>query len=173
MALQKANRPILTNGRCEGVITSFGEGNFIAKRKKGRTQIEELVTSTLLEVEVKGLIAPIPIKCWLGVNLNDAPTDTRGRGRQTTSLYNRLTTACLKLGLIDKSELATADEARLEKLEADFAGLEGLVISFVAARNEKGYLDIDLETLQIVGGDTPGEEKPKPKAETDDAGADA
>ena len=172
MALQKANRPVVVDGKSEGVITSIGEAHFISKKKKGRTTIEEQVTSTLMEVDVTGTVAPIPVKCWLGININDAPVDTRGRGKAQTSLYNRLTTACLKLGLIEESELAGADEARLEKLEADLGGMEGVVIRFIAARNDRGYLDIDLETIEIVGDDAPAEEKPKskrkPKAETDD-----
>ena len=76
----------------------------------------------------------------------------KGRGtKKEKPVYNRLTTACIGLGLISDKELSTIDDKRLDEIEKDLEQIKDISTTFKIVRNEKtGFLNIDPKTIQII-----------------------
>ena len=133
MAIRRANRPTITNGHATGTISSFDIERIPVPRKEGRMTVTEDVETYIMRVAVDGITGQtVPMSTTLGMHLNDDPVNFEElqSSPRAKKRYNKLTTTLMKLELIDESELATADDARLEQLDNDIAGL--VVCAYVA-----------------------------------------
>ena len=82
----------------------------IKEERKGR-DIEEIEYQRyVFSFDVKGIVDNIEMKVITGTVINDEPPHiiAKGRGvKKEKAVYNRLTTACIGLNLVNEKELST------------------------------------------------------------------
>ena len=152
---KRVNRPKLyDDGLNRGIIREIGEVEIPGKSGSIKEQADELRVGYRAIIDVDGVTdEPIEIWHWLGLNLNDEPIKTTGRGKMIKNIYNLYTTFCLRTGLITEDELGTASEERLEQLDNDLDDMAGARLQFRVKRVEKeGYLkyELELDDLEVI-----------------------
>ena len=89
-----------------------------------------------------------------GTVINDEPPHIIAKGRGTKKekpVYNRLTTACIGLNLINEKELSTIDDKRMDEIEKSLEQIKDIQTTFKIVRNEKtGFLNIDPKSIKII-----------------------
>ena len=153
--LRRANRPILDDkGYATGILKSVIANVGIKEERKGR-DIEEIEYQRYIFLfHVVGIVGDIEMQLMTGTVINDEPPHIIAKGRGTKKenpVYNRLTTACIGLGLISEKELSTIDDKRLGEIEKALEQIKDIPTSFKIVRNEKtGFLNIDPRSIKII-----------------------
>ena len=104
-------------------------------------------------IDFEGTGSPIQIKTYTGNILNSEPVETINAGRGTkneVAIYNRYTTALLKLNLVTLDQLPTIDDDGLLKIEKNFENLTGKKVNCAVGKNKEGFFAIDLQTLKLI-----------------------
>ena len=153
--LRRGNRPILDEkGYATGILKSVIADVGIKEERKGR-DIEEIEYQRyVFSFDVKGIVDNIEMKVITGTVINDEPPHiiAKGRGvKKEKAVYNRLTTACIGLNLVNEKELSTIDDKKLSEIEQCLDVIKDIPTTFKIVRNEKtGFLNIDPTTIQIL-----------------------
>lgn len=141
------------NGIYTGTIIAARLGTGVKKEKNGR-DIEQIEYERFeLIIDFEGTGSPIQIKTYTGNILNSEPVETINAGRGTkneVAIYNRYTTALLKLNLVTLDQLPTIDDDGLLKIEKNFENLTGKKVNCAVGKNKEGFFAIDLQTLKLI-----------------------
>lgn len=152
MAIRKANRPAIDkDGMSSGLLDYVQAGTGVRKEKKGR-DVEEIEFARYeFYFKADGVTGePVTIKVYTGTVINDEPVEVlaKGRGKKAeTRIYNRLTTLCLRLGLLNEEQLTTVTDEQLQSIDNALMGMEKIPVSFKVAKNAEGFYAIDLNSI--------------------------
>jgi hypothetical protein len=153
--IRRANRPALDeSGYATGVLTEVALGTGIRREKKGRDIEETEYDRYEFAFEVVGKTGePITITVHTGTVINDEPVKVLGKTRgkkNMVKIYNRFTSMCLALGLIEEQELSSVSTERLKEIQQNLQTLKDLKASFKVGRNEDGYFVIDIQSVRLA-----------------------
>jgi hypothetical protein len=153
--IRRANRPIIDNqGLATGILKSISFGTGMKEEKKGR-DIEEIeYEKCTFLFSVEGITGPIQMQLMTGTVINDIPPHiiAKGRGvKKEKPIYNRFTSACIALGIVEEKELPTINEKREYEIDESLKQIKDIRVNFKIVRQEKtGFLNIDPKTIQII-----------------------
>ena len=114
--MRRANRPVTDNdGHANLSLESvdYREVEDVRALKKGLAPDECRYWAYDLVFTCDGITGPFRIKERCGSVVNDQPVETKYRGKE--KIYNKLTTLLMSTGLVDESDLTTADTEVLHK----------------------------------------------------------
>lgn len=144
MGLRAANRPLLDENEyatATVVRAEFDKGVHTVKLSRDDIDTREYERFGL-DLEVDGTAGVIKMQVFAGVNLN-GPIDTVGRGKSAKAVYNRLTSICLGLGIVQPDELkGVIGPDLIERVQDDLLKLKGSRIKFKLGRVEGKSLSI-------------------------------
>lgn len=90
-----------------------------------------------------------------GMIVNPEPTKMQRIGSKNVPIYNKFTTVLMRLNILSKEVL---DKARkdatiidLDTITALFLAIKDLPVKFKPQKNEKGYIEPNLITLEVTG----------------------
>jgi hypothetical protein len=87
-----------------------------------------------------------------GMNIKPEATIKR-IGTKNVKLYNKFTTALLRLGVISKEEIEKAETEDVldeEKILNDFLAISNMPIKYKLIKNKRGYDEPDLSSLELI-----------------------
>lgn len=98
----------------------------------------------------------MPIKTAIfGMTINPEPSETKRIGSKNIPIYNKFTTVLLRLNIVSKDEL---DKARkdasiidVDTVKSLFLAIKDLPVKFKPQKNEKGFIEPNLLSLEITG----------------------
>lgn len=148
------------NGYTNGVLTVIEttkriESNSGNKRSLMKDYSE--VNCFELVIECKATNNEImPIKTAIfGTTINPEPVEIKRIGSKNIPIYNKFTTVLLRLNILNKDEL---DKARkdvnvidTDTVKSLFLAIKDLPVKFKPQKNEKGFIEPNLLTLEITG----------------------
>ena len=124
-------------------IAEIADITFISKDE---SEFENSSDQVQFDFLCDGLISPILLKIWTGLNLN-AEKYNNGKKEE----FNKFTKICTNLGLITIKEIAELQKTGKEP-DIDIESLKGIKVKYKPTKNlkTKGLSTIDLDTLEVV-----------------------
>lgn len=138
MGLRVANRPLQD---AQGFVTAtvskaeFGTATEVVKRAKDDVD-SRTYERFELGLDADGTSGTIHMTLFTGVTLN-GPIDETGKGKTKKTVYNRLSSICLSLGLAKAEELTgVISEEVKERVEVALLALPGTRVKFKLGKIE-------------------------------------
>lgn len=153
MGLRVANRPVLdAEGYATAIVarSEFGKGVETVRKSKDDVDTREYERFEL-ELLTDGTAGTIPMTIFTGTTLNGVIDET-GRGKTKKSVYNRLTSIALGLGLVSAEEVeGTIEPEVVERVQAALVALEGEKVQFKLGKVEGRALTVPIpDTLKLI-----------------------
>ena len=90
-----------------------------------------------------------------GMTINPEPVETKRMGSKNIPIYNKFTTVLMRLNILTKDVLDKACKDAsiidLDTVMALFLAIKDLPVKFKPQKNEKGFVEPNLITLEVTG----------------------